>query len=146
MGRHPNSLKALEENRKKGQIKSGEQAVRYGRKGGKESQRVQAIDRDIVHLFELAGQAQITNTDIAKKLNDAGLPPTFLGQMAYNVLLKAGTNPAMLKVLLEALGVIKGNQTTVNVNNNESPLSGFTKEELMKIAGLTPGNRNTSEN
>jgi hypothetical protein len=61
--------------------------------------------------------------------------------------LKSATDPAMLKVLLEALGILKGKQTNVTVNNTrESPLKDFTKEELMKIAGLTERTGKTSEN
>ena len=124
-----------------------EQQRRIAKKGKKASDISKAETKDIVRFFEKALESKVTDEETLIALENAELPPTLIGRMALMVVLKSATDPAMLKVLLEALGILKGKQTNVTVNNTrESPLKDFTKEELMKIAGLTERTGKTSEN
>lgn len=85
------------------------------RKGAEVSNRKQAERKNLIELFEICQQARITDEKIAQRLRNAGLPETYAGQMAFNVIQKAGTNPMMLRTLLEATGLMKPqNNVTVN--------------------------------
>lgn len=118
------------ENLKKGeatQFKSGEQAARFGRMGGKKNGETQQRKKNLLELFEIAQQAKVTDNKIAQRLRNAGLPDTFAGQMAYNVIQKAGTNPLMLQTLLKALGLLNDN---ANVTVNAMPIIIGGEDEL----------------
>lgn len=85
------------------------------RKGAKASNKKQAEKKNLIELFEIAQQARVHDEKIAQRLRSAGLPETFAGQMAFNVIQKAGTNPMMLRTLLEATGLLNSqNNVTVN--------------------------------
>ena len=126
MAGHPNSLKALEENRKATQF-NGERAVICGRKGRIGQARTQERQKNLIELFEIAQRAKVPDEKIAQRLRNAGLPDTFAGQMAYNVIQKAGTNPLMLQTLLKALGLLNDN---ANVTVNAMPIIIGGEDEL----------------
>ena len=126
MAGHPNSLKALAENRKSTQF-SGERAVICGRKGRIGQARTQERQKNLLELFEIAQRAKVPDEKIAARLRNAGLPDTFAGQMAYNVIQKAGTNPLMLQTLLKALGLLNDN---ANVTVNAMPIIIGGEDEL----------------
>lgn len=85
------------------------------RKGGIASGKARREKKNLIQLFEVCQQAKVTDEKMAQKLRDAGLPETFAGQMAFQVIQKAGTNPMMLRTLLEATGLMKPqNNVTVN--------------------------------
>ena len=127
MAVHPNSLKALEENRHKGQFTSGERAVACGKMGKPKSDEAKAEKKNLIELFEIAQQAKITDAKKAETLRKAGLPETFAGMMAYNVIMKAGTNPLMLQTLLKALGLLNDNPS---VTVNATPIIIGNENEL----------------
>lgn len=85
------------------------------RKGAMASNKKQAERKNLIELFEIAQQARVHDEKIAQRLRSAGLPETFAGQMAFNVIQKAGTNPMMLRTLLEATGLLN-TQNNVTVN------------------------------
>ena len=110
------------ENLKKGEatrFTSGERAARLGSLGRKGQARTQERQKNLLELFEIAQRAKVSDPKIADRLRKAGLPDTFAGQMAYNVILKAGTNPLMLQTLLKALGLLNENP---NVTVNTMPI------------------------
>ena len=85
------------------------------RKGGIASGKARREKKNLIQLFEVCQQAKVTDEKMAQRLRDAGLPETFAGQMAFQVIQKAGTNPMMLRTLLEATGLMKPqNNVTVN--------------------------------
>lgn len=85
------------------------------RKGGIASGKARREKKNLIQLFEVCQQAKVKDEKMAQKLRDAGLPETFAGQMAFQVIQKAGTNPMMLRTLLEATGLMKPqNNVTVN--------------------------------
>ena len=84
-------------------------------KGGKASGVARREKKNLIELFEICQQAKVSDEKIAQRLRNAGLPETYAGQMAFNVIQKAGTNPMMLRTLLEATGLMKPqNNVTVN--------------------------------
>ena len=85
------------------------------RMGGKASGKARREKKNLIELFEIAQQARVHDEKIAQRLRSAGLPETFAGQMAFNVIQKAGTNPMMLRTLLEATGLLN-TQNNVTVN------------------------------
>ena len=118
MAVHPNSL----ENLKKGkatQFVAGEKQVIIARKGAVAMHEKKAEKKNLIELFEIAQQAKVPDPKIAERLRKAGLPDTFAGQMAFNVIQKAGTNPLMLQTLLKALGLLNDNP---NVTVNTTPI------------------------
>ena len=130
MPMHPNSLKNLKKGQGYFKRTTKEQQKKIASDGGKTSQKVQAEDKDVVRFFEKALQAKVTDEETLMALEQANLPPTLVGRMALSVVLKAATDPAMLKVLLEAIGILKGKQTNVTVNNNPDPLASYSDEEI----------------
>ena len=97
------------------------------RKGAEASNRKQAEKKNLIELFEIAQQAKVPDAKVAERLRKAGLPDTFAGQMAYNVIQKAGTNPLMLQTLLKALGLLNDNP---NVTVNTTPIIIGNENEL----------------
>lgn len=97
------------------------------RKGAEASNRKQAEKKNLIELFEIAQQAKVPDVKVAERLRKAGLPDTFAGQMAYNVIQKAGTNPLMLQTLLKALGLLSDNP---NVTVNTTPIIIGNENEL----------------
>ena len=92
-----------------------EQQRVISQKGGKTSSRNKAERKNLIQLFEICQQAKISDEKMAQKLRDAGLPETYAGQMAFQVIQKAGSNPMMLRTLLEATNLLKPqNHVTVN--------------------------------
>ena len=75
----------------------------------------------------IAQQAKVPDAKVAERLRKAGLPDTFAGQMAYNVIQKAGTNPLMLQTLLKALGLLNDNPS---VTVNTTPIIIGNENEL----------------
>ena len=106
---------------------NGETAAIMGRKGAEASNRKQAEKKNLIELFEIAQQAKVPDAKVAERLRKAGLPDTFAGQMAYNVIQKAGTNPLMLQTLLKALGLLNDNP---NVTVNTTPIIIGNENEL----------------
>ena len=92
--------------------------------GGRKSGEAKREKKSLIELFQIAQEAKVPNERVAEQLRNAGLPDTFAGQMAYNVIQKAGTNPMMLRTLLEALGLLDTNQTNVNINNTPIIIGG----------------------
>ena len=85
------------------------------RKGGIASGKARREKKNLIQLFEICQQAKVSDEKMAQRLRNAGLPETYAGQMAFNVIQKAGTNPMMLRTLLEATGLLKPqNNVTVN--------------------------------
>ena len=119
MGIHANSLENLNKGREKFSADNVEKARACGRIGGKRSGEAKREKKNLLELFEIAQQAKVTDEKIAARLRNAGLPDTFAGQMAYKVILKAGTNPLMLQTLLKALGLLNDNP---NVTVNTTPI------------------------
>lgn len=118
------------ENLKKGEATrfvSGERAARLGSLGRKGQARTQERQKNLIELFEIAQRAKVPDEKIAQRLRNAGLPDTFAGQMAYNVIQKAGTNPLMLQTLLKALGLLNDN---ANVTVNAMPIIIGGEDEL----------------
>ena len=109
------------ENLKKGEATrfNGETAAINGRKGGTATGKAKQERKNLIELFEIAQQAKVPDPKIAARLRNAGLPDTFAGQMAFNVIQKAGTNPLMLQTLLKALGLLNENP---NVTVNTTPI------------------------
>ena len=136
---HPNSLKALEENRKKGQFVSGERAVSCGKKGKIESDKVKAENKSAQELVTMILNAPVLDDKAKAQLEAYGLPSTMFVKTLFNAVQKAGVNSNMLRVLLELIGVLKQQQTNVTVNNH-NPYANFTEEELRKIANDTDEN------
>ena len=139
-------------NLKKGKpYKPGEERARInGKKGKIASDQAKAENAEALKIVTLILNAPIIDDKTKAQLDAYGLPKTMLVKTLFNAVQRAGVNPAMLQLILELIGAIKRGQTNVTVNNNtrESPLKGFTKEELMQIAGLTECKktiRNTSE-
>ena len=97
------------------------------RKGARASNKKQAEKKNLIELFEIAQQARVHDEKIAQRLRSAGLPETFAGQMAFNVIQKAGTNPMMLRTLLEATGLLN---TQNNVTVNAVPIIIGGEDEL----------------
>ncbi len=126
MAVHQNSL----ENLKKGkatQFVAGEKQAIIARKGAVAMHEKRAEKKNLIELFEIAQQAKITDAKKAETLRKAGLPETFAGMMAYNVIMKAGTNPLMLQTLLKALGLLNDNPS---VTVNATPIIIGNENEL----------------
>lgn len=115
---HPNSLANLKKGRKFSE-NTAEQQRKIASMGGTASGQANREKKNLLELFEIAQQAKVSDPKIADRLRKAGLPDTFAGQMAYNVILKAGTNPLMLQTLLKALGLLNENP---NVTVNTMPI------------------------
>lgn len=112
MAVHPNSLKALEENRKNTQF-SGEYAV--------ECQKKSAEIRSLKGEFQAATykhlMAEVKDPKKRKTLENAGLPTTYLGLLIHNSSFRAGLSGGMFESFCKAAGIIDTEQTSVNVNN-----------------------------
>jgi len=77
--------------------------------------------------------APVEDDRVKSKLKKAHLPQTYFGQLLYNAGQSAGRNPAMLRTILEAMDVLKGQQTNVTVNNR-NPYAELSDETLMRLA------------
>ena len=115
---HPNSLANLKKGRKFSE-NTAEQQRKIASMGGTASGQANREKKNLLELFEIAQQAKVPDSKIAERLRKAGLPDTFAGQMAFNVIQKAGTNPLMLQTLLKALGLLNENP---NVTVNTTPI------------------------
>ena len=115
---HPNSLANLKKGRKFSE-NTAEQQRKIASMGGTASGQANREKKNLLELFEIAQQAKVPDPKIAERLRKAGLPDTFAGQMAFNVIQKAGTNPLMLQTLLKALGLLNENP---NVTVNTTPI------------------------
>ena len=92
-----------------------DEPTKLGRKGGIASGKARREKKNLIELFEICQQAKISDEKMAQKLREAGLLETYAGQMAFNVIQKAGSNPMMLRTLLEATNLLKPqNNVTVN--------------------------------
>lgn len=107
------------ENLKTGKpFKQGEERARVnGRKGKIKSDIAKAEKKTMRQLAEICLNAKLTKPEIEAKLKEAGLPPTYGGQMLFNAVQMAGRNSNMLRVVLELIGEVNQAQTNVNVNN-----------------------------
>ena len=119
MAVHANSLENLNKGREMFSADNVEKARMCGRIGGKRSGEAKREKKNLLELFEIAQQAKVPDPKVAERLRKAGLPDTFAGQMAFNVIQKAGTNPLMLQTLLKALGLLNENP---NVTVNTMPI------------------------
>lgn len=136
LGRHPNSLKALQENREKTQFVAGDKQVEIARRGAEASHkqrtenRAKALEREeIVQVLTQVFNAPILDEKTANQLNALNLPKNLLTKTLYNAVQKAGVNSNMLRVLLELINALKEQQTNVIVNNN-NPFSRLSDDEL----------------
>lgn len=130
---HPNSL----ENLKKGipfSDNTHEKQRKIAAMGGKKSGESKREKKNLIELFQIAQEAKVPNEKVAEQLRNAGLPDTFAGQMAYNVIQKAGTNPMMLRTLLEALGLLDTKNNVIVNNNPQNQFAGLTEDELRALA------------
>ena len=127
-GKHPNSLANLTA---KGRLANltRETQVKIAKMGAEASNRKQAEKKNLIQLFEIAQQAKVHDAKVAERLENAGLPPTYAGQIAFNVIQKAGVNPLMLQTLLKALGLLNDNPS-VTINNVNDPFQHLTDEQL----------------
>lgn len=139
MGRHPNSLKALEENRKKTQFVAGETQVAIAKKGAIASNKKQAENKqkalereEVVEILTRVFNAPVDEKS-ANQLESLNLPKNLLTKTLYNAVQKAGVNSNMLRVLLELINALKTQQTNVTVNNT-SPYDSLSVEQLRKLA------------
>ena len=103
--------------------------------GGKASVKARQEKKSMRQLAEICLGAKLTKPELEAKLIEAGLPPTYGGQMLFNAIQKAGVNSNMLRVLLELTGELKQAQTNVTVTN-VNPYINLTEEELRKLADL----------
>ena len=139
MGRHPNSLKALEENRKNTQFVAGETQVAIAKKGAIASNKKQAENKqkalereEVVEILTRVFNAPVDEKS-ANQLESLNLPKNLLTKTLYNAVQKAGVNSNMLRVLLELINALKTQQTNVTVNNT-SPYDSLSVEQLRKLA------------
>lgn len=131
-GKHPNSLANLDKGRR--MFKANEERTREaGRKGRKGQALSHERDLNLIKLFEIAQKARVHDEKVATRLEEAGLPPTYAGQIAFNVIQKAGVNPLMLQTLLKALGMLNDNPS-VTINNVNNPYQNLTEEQLNALA------------
>ena len=109
---HPNSLKALEQNRERTQF-SGDFAV--------ECQKKSAEVRSLKGEFQAATykhlMAEVKDPKQRKRLENAGLPTTYLGLLIHNSSFRAGLSGGMFESFCKAAGIIEEEKTSVNVNN-----------------------------
>lgn len=105
------------------------------RKGGIASGKARKEKKTMRQLAEICLGAKLTKPELEAKLKEAGLPPTYGGQMLFNAIQKAGVNSNMLRVLLELTGELKQAQTNVTVTN-VNPYVNLTEEELRKLASI----------
>ncbi len=143
-----NSLKALEENRHKGQFTSGERAVNMGKLGKIESDKVKAENKqkalereEVVNVLTRVFNAPADKTT-AEKLEMLNLPNNLLSKTLYNAVQKAGVNSNMLRVLLELINALSQQQTNVTVNNTmENPVERLNESELRALAEKWQGEK-----
>ena len=128
----PKQLENLK-NGVKTQFKAGEKQAIIARMGGHASGKAKREKKNLIELFQIAQEAKVPNERVAEQLRNAGLPDTFAGQMAYNVIQKAGTNPMMLRTLLEALGLLDTRNNVIVNNNPTNPYEKLTEEELRAL-------------
>lgn len=134
MAVNPKSLENLEKG-KKTRFRTGEAQVKIAKMGAEVSNRKQAERKTMRQLAEICLGAKLTKPELEAKLKEAGLPPTYGGQMLFNAIQKAGVNSNMLRVLLELTGELKQAQTNVTVTN-VNPYVNLTEEELRKLANI----------
>lgn len=112
MAVHPNSMKALEQNRERTQF-SGEYAV--------ECQKKSAEIRSLKGEFQAATykhlMAEVKDPNKKRTLENAGLPATYLGWLIYKSAGRAGLSGGMFESFCKAAGIIEEEKTSVNVNN-----------------------------
>ena len=124
-------------NLKKGRTladRTKEEQKKIATMGGIASGKARQKKKTMRQLAEICLGAKLTKPEIAAKLKEAGLPPTYGGQMLFNAVQMAGRNSNMLRVVLELIGEVKQAQTNVTVTNNVNPYAGLTEEELRKHA------------
>ena len=123
------------ENLDKGRFKKNtrEKQQKIASMGGIASGEAKREKKTMRQLAEICLGAKLTKPELEAKLKEAGLPPTYGGQMLFNAIQKAGVNSNMLRVLLELTGELKQAQTNVTVNN-VNPYANLTEEELRKLA------------
>lgn len=127
MAVHPNSLKALEENRKNTQF-SGELAVEY-QKRSCEKKRQKKTLAELASIFGNL-KADEKTCELLKKqgVDDENL--THDMGMIYGLYASAMRgNSNAVRVIAELRGDLKQQQTNVTVNNG-NPLASLTDEEL----------------
>lgn len=139
MAVHPNSLKALEENRKRTQFVAGEQQVKIAKRGKEASDKKKAENKqkalereEVVEILTRVFNAPVDEKS-ANQLESLNLPKNLLTKTLYNAVQKAGVNSNMLRVLLELINALKTQQTNVTVNNT-SPYDSLSVEQLRKLA------------
>ena len=125
-----NSLKALEENRHKGQFTSGERAVNMGRLGKIESDKVKAENKqkalereEVVEILTRVFNAPVDEKS-AKQLENLNLPKNMLTKTLFNAVQKAGVNSNMLRVLLELINALNQDKTNISVNTRPIIIGG----------------------
>ena len=130
MAVHPNSVKALEENRKKTQF-NGERAVICGKKGAVASNKKQAenkakaLEREqVVEILTQVFNAPVIDEKTIRQLEAYNLPKNMLTKTLFNAVQKAGINSNMLRVLLELINALNQQQTNINVNNTPIIIGG----------------------
>ena len=107
-------------NLKKGRTladRTKEEQKKIATMGGIASGKARQKKKTMRQLAEICLGAKLTKPEIAAKLKEAGLPPTYGGQMLFNAVQMAGRNSNMLRVVLELIGEVNQAQTNVNVNN-----------------------------
>lgn len=132
---HPNSLKALKENRKKTQI-NGEVAVRYQKKSVESRRRNKSL-AECAKLFGDLPVSEKEKEELAKQGIDAE-------DMTNNMALIRGQyasakrgNSNSARFLAELREELKQQQTNVTVNNTVDPFDNLTDDELRSaIASL----------
>lgn len=124
-------------NLKKGRTladRTKEEQKKIATMGGIASGKARQEKKTMRQLAEICLGAKLTKPELEAKLKEAGLPPTYGGQMLFNAIQKAGVNSNMLRVVLELIGEIKQAQTNVTVTNNVNPYAGLSEDELRKLA------------
>lgn len=131
MSTHPNSLKALEENRKKTQFCTGEAQVAIAKRGAAASNKKQAenkakaLEREqVVEILTQVFNAPVIDEKTIRQLEAYNLPKNMLTKTLFNAVQKAGINSNMLRVLLELINALNQQQTNINVNNTPIIIGG----------------------
>lgn len=123
MAVHPNSMKALQENREKTQFR-GEYAVNCQKK----SVEARLRDKTLGELADIFGRAKVdSKTEEKLRLQGITEPENMIQDMAmiYGLYAAArrGSAPAA-EVLAKLKGALNQNQTNINVNNTPIIIGG----------------------
>ena len=111
-----------------------EEQRKIAQMGGKVSGKARQEKKSLRQLAEICLGAKLTKPELEARLKEAGLPPTYGGQMLFNAIQKAGVNSQMLRVVLELVGELKQAQTNITVTNTVNPYANLTEDELRKLA------------